>query len=35
MWKPTGEKVIVAYVNGNTKYSRIETNGKGVRLVRE
>lgn len=35
MWKTTGEKVIVAYVNGNAKYSRIEINGNKVRLIRE
>ncbi|GCK77185.1 Uncharacterised protein [Escherichia coli] len=35
MWKTTGEKVIVAYVNGNAKYSRIEMSGQHARLIRE
>ena len=35
MWKPTGVRVVTAYANGKLQWSRIETNGKDVRLVSE
>ncbi|ENO08006.1 hypothetical protein BvCms5BK_00933 [Escherichia coli] len=35
MWKPTGDRVLTVLIDSKPQYSRIETNGKDVRLVRK
>lgn len=35
MWKPTGDKLITALIDGKPQYLRIEMSGQHARLIRE
>ncbi|EFN6231571.1 hypothetical protein FEK47_07260 [Escherichia sp. E3659] len=35
MWKPTGDKLITALIDGKPQYLRIEMSGQHTRLIRE
>lgn len=35
MWKPTGDKLITALIDGKSQYLRIEMSDQHARLIRE